>query len=54
MDSISPPSNFDRYRMRCDANGERMPTIAGLDHPTRMFDVADRQPTRVLSTIRTR
>ncbi|MCC7055266.1 MAG: membrane dipeptidase [Gemmatimonadaceae bacterium] len=39
--SVPPTPNFDRYRMHVDANGERMLTVAGLDHPKRMFDVAE-------------
>jgi membrane dipeptidase len=39
--SVPPTPNFDRYRMHLDAKGERMLTVAGLDHPKRMFDVAD-------------
>ena len=39
--SVPPTPNFDRYRMHFDAKGERMLTVAGLDHPKRMFDVAE-------------
>ena len=39
--SVPPTPNFDRYRMHVDAKGERMLTVAGLDHPKRMFDVAE-------------
>lgn len=39
--SVPPTPNFDRYRMHLDATGERMLTVAGLDHPKRMFDVAE-------------
>lgn len=39
--SVPPTPNFDRYRMHFDAKGERMLTVAGMDHPKRMFDVAE-------------
>ncbi len=39
--SVPPTPNFDRYRMHFDAKGERMLTVAGLDHPKRMFDLTE-------------
>jgi membrane dipeptidase len=39
--AVPPTPNFDRYRMHFDAKGERMLTVAGLDHPKRMFDLTD-------------
>ncbi|MDZ7632057.1 MAG: membrane dipeptidase [Gemmatimonadaceae bacterium] len=39
--SVPPTPNFERYRMHFDAKGERMLTVAGMDHPKRMFDVAE-------------
>jgi membrane dipeptidase len=39
--SVPPTPNFDRYRMHFDAKGERMLTVDGLNHPKRMFDVAE-------------
>jgi membrane dipeptidase len=39
--SVPPTPNFDRYQMHFDAKGERLLTVAGLDHPKRMFDVAE-------------
>ncbi len=39
--SVPPTPNFDRYRMHFDAKGERMLTVEGLNHPRRMFDVAE-------------
>ncbi len=39
--SVPATPNFDRYRMHFDATGERMLTVAGLDHPKRMFDLTD-------------
>lgn len=39
--SVPPTPNFERYQMHFDAKGERMLTVAGLDHPKRMFDVAE-------------
>ncbi len=39
--SVPPTPNFERYRMHFDRKGERMLTVAGLDHPKRMFDLAD-------------
>ena len=34
-----PPPNFDRYHVHRDAEGRI--TVAGLDHPKRMFDLTD-------------
>lgn len=39
--SVPPTPNFDRYQMHFDAKGERMLTVEGLNHPKRMFDVAE-------------
>ena len=39
--SVPPTPNFDRYRMHFDAKGERMLTVEGMNHPKRMFDVAE-------------
>ena len=39
--SVPATPNFDRYRMHFDAKGDRMLTVAGLDHPKRMFDLTD-------------
>ncbi len=39
--SVPPTPNFDRYHMHFDAKGERMLTVAGMDHPKRMFDLAE-------------
>ncbi len=39
--SVPPTPNFERYQMHFDAKGERLLTVAGLDHPKRMFDVAE-------------
>lgn len=33
--------NFERYRLHVDAKGERLLTIAGLDHPKRTFDLTE-------------
>ena len=39
--SVPPTPNFDRYRMHFDAKGDRMLTVEGMNHPKRMFDVAE-------------
>jgi membrane dipeptidase len=39
--AVPPTPNFERYQMHFDAKGERLLTIGGLDHPKRMFDVAE-------------
>ena len=39
--AVPPTPNFERYRMHFDAKGERMLTVAGLDHPKRMFDLTE-------------
>ncbi|MEO6446334.1 MAG: membrane dipeptidase [Gemmatimonadaceae bacterium] len=33
--------NFERYRLHVDANGERLLTIRGLDHPKRTYDLTE-------------
>ncbi len=40
-ESVPATPNFERYRLHMDANGKRLLTIAGLDHPKRMFDLTD-------------
>jgi membrane dipeptidase len=39
--AVPATPNFERYRMHLDAKGERLLTVAGLDHPKRMFDLTD-------------
>ncbi len=39
--AVPPTPNFERYQMHFDAKGERMLTVEGLDHPKRMFDLAE-------------
>lgn len=39
--SVPPTPNFDRYRMHFDAKGDRMLTVDGMNHPKRMFDLAE-------------
>ena len=39
--AVPPTPNFERYQMHFDARGERMLTVEGLDHPKRMFDLAE-------------
>jgi membrane dipeptidase len=39
--AVPPTPNFERYQMHFDAKGERLLTVEGMDHPKRMFDVAE-------------
>jgi len=40
-ESVPPTPNFERYHLHVDANGKRLLTIEGLDHPKRMFDLTE-------------
>ncbi|MEZ4457117.1 MAG: membrane dipeptidase [Gemmatimonadales bacterium] len=39
--SVPATPNFERYRLHVDAEGNRLLTIKGLDHPRRSYDLAE-------------
>jgi membrane dipeptidase len=39
--SVPATPNFERYRLHVDANGNRLLTIGGLDHPKRSYDLTE-------------
>lgn len=39
--SVPATPNFDRYRLHVDADGNRLLTIKGLDHPKRSYDLTE-------------
>jgi len=39
--SVPATPNFERYKLHQDAAGNRLLTIAGLDHPKRSYDLVE-------------